>query len=72
MPRMSPQLICFSYHKSGTSLFLHVMTKISQRLGLTLVNHYGLVDRLDPDRTSFCCRILCCVPRSTGRIELSA
>jgi hypothetical protein len=49
MPRTSPQLICFSYHKSGTSLFLHVMTKISQRLGLTLVNHYGRVDRLDPE-----------------------
>jgi hypothetical protein len=43
-----PQLICFSYHKTGTSLFLHVMTKICQRLGLVLVNHYGLVERLDP------------------------
>jgi len=41
-------LICFSYHKTGTSLFLHVMTKICQRLGLVLVNHYGLVERLDP------------------------
>lgn len=28
---------------------LHVMTKISQRLGLSLVNHYGLVERLDPN-----------------------
>jgi hypothetical protein len=49
MPRSSPQLICFSYHKSGTSLILHVMTKVSERLGLTLTNHYGLVRRLDPD-----------------------
>jgi hypothetical protein len=47
MSRLSPQLICFSYHKSGTSLFLHVMTKVSERLGLTLANHYGLVERLD-------------------------
>jgi hypothetical protein len=51
MSRISPQLLVFSYHKSGTSLFLHVMTKVSDRLGLTLANHYGLVDRLglEPD-----------------------
>jgi hypothetical protein len=49
MSRVSPQLIVFSYHKSGTSLFFHVMTKVSQRLGLSLTNHYGLVDRLDVD-----------------------
>jgi hypothetical protein len=42
-------LIVFSYHKSGTSLLLHVMTKVSQRLGLSLVNHFGLVDRIAPD-----------------------
>jgi hypothetical protein len=47
MSRISPQLLVFSYHKSGTSLFLHVMTKVSDRLGLTLANHYGLVDLLD-------------------------
>jgi hypothetical protein len=47
MSRVSPQLIVFSYHKSGTSLFLHVMTKVSKILGLTLVNHYGLVERLE-------------------------
>jgi hypothetical protein len=49
MSRSSPQLLCFSYHKSGTSLFLHVMTKVCERLGLTLANHYGLVERLDPE-----------------------
>jgi hypothetical protein len=48
--RLSPQLICFSYHKSGTSLFLHVMTKVCRRLGLTLANHYGRVERLDPEQ----------------------
>jgi hypothetical protein len=47
MSRVSPQLIVFSYHKSGTSLFLHVMTKVCEKLGLTLANHYGLVNRLD-------------------------
>ena len=48
MPLVSPQLICFSYHKSGTSLFFHVMTKVSARLGLRLANFYGLVEQLDP------------------------
>jgi len=49
MTRVSPQAIVFSYHKSGTSLLLHVMEKVGKRLGLTLVNHFGLVDRLDPE-----------------------
>jgi hypothetical protein len=47
MSRVSPQLFVFSYHKSGTSLLLHVMTKVCDRLGLTLANCFGLVDRLD-------------------------
>jgi hypothetical protein len=47
MSRVLPQLIVFSYHKSGTTLFWHVMRKVSERLGLSLVNHYGLVDRLE-------------------------
>jgi hypothetical protein len=51
MTRVSPQLICFSYHKSGTSLLLQVMTKVSARLGLRLANHFGLVQHLasEPD-----------------------
>jgi hypothetical protein len=48
MSRAMPQLICFSYHKTGTSLFLHVMTKVCARLGFTLANYYGLVTCLDP------------------------
>jgi hypothetical protein len=47
MSRATPQLICFSYHKSGTTLFFHVMTKVCERLNLTLVNHYCMVDQLD-------------------------
>ncbi len=46
MSRVSPQLIVFSYHKSGTSLLLHVMTKVCDRLGLTLSNQFGLVEGL--------------------------
>src|SRR5271170_7348660 len=49
MSRVSPQLIVFSYHKSGTSLLLHVMTKVCERLGLSLVNYFGVVDRLEPE-----------------------
>ena len=47
LARILPQLICFSYHKTGTSLFLHVMTKVCGRLGLGLANYYGLVEHLD-------------------------
>lgn len=49
MSRVAPQSICFSYHKTGTSLFLQVMTKVCAKLGLTLVNHYGLVEQLEPE-----------------------
>jgi hypothetical protein len=49
MPFASPQLICFSYHKSGTTLLLHTMTKVSARLGLSLENHYGQVEQVGPD-----------------------
>jgi hypothetical protein len=49
MTQTSPQLICFSYHKSGTTLLLHVMTKASEALGLRLFNHYGLVECLSPE-----------------------
>jgi Sulfotransferase domain len=49
VPRISPQLLVFSYHKTGTSLLLHVMTKVSKILGLALENRYGLVDQLDSE-----------------------
>jgi hypothetical protein len=49
MARLARKLVCFSYHKSGTSLLLHVMTKVSRALGLSLANHYGLVGRIDLD-----------------------
>lgn len=34
MTRVAPQRLVFSYHKTGTSLFLHVMTKVAARLGI--------------------------------------
>jgi hypothetical protein len=49
MARVSPQVLVFSYHKTGTSLFLHVMTKVSRSLGLTLDNRFGLVTDLSPE-----------------------
>jgi hypothetical protein len=48
MGRVSPQLIVFSYHKTGTSLLLHVMTKVGERLGLTVETKFGMVAGLDP------------------------
>lgn len=47
--RSSTQLVVFSYHKSGTSLFYHVMTRVAARLGLKLLNYYGMVNEIDPD-----------------------
>ena len=45
----SPQSIVCSYHKTGTSLFFHVVTGVARRLGLTLLNCYGMVDEIDPE-----------------------
>jgi len=36
-------MLVFSYHKSGTTLFLQVMTRVAEALGLSLSNHYGMV-----------------------------
>lgn len=46
---MTPQRLVFSYHKTGTSLFLAVMNKVGERLGLRVVTQYGLVTQIDPD-----------------------
>jgi hypothetical protein len=32
-----------------TSRFYHVMTRVAARFGLTLSNHYGMVDEIDPE-----------------------
>src|SRR3954453_13600334 len=49
MPRAAPQLLVFSYHKWGTSLMWHVMTKAAATLGLTLQNRYGFVPAIEPE-----------------------
>jgi len=40
------QILVFSYHKTGTSLFLNVMTRIARTMGLRLANLYGPVGRV--------------------------
>lgn len=45
--RARPQMLVFSYHKSGTTLFLRVMGAVAAALGLKLENHYGLVSSID-------------------------
>ncbi len=46
--RTRAQMLVFSYHKSGTTLFLRVMTRVAEALGLSLSNQYGMVLNLDP------------------------
>jgi hypothetical protein len=43
-----PQAFIFSYHKSGTSLFAHVMDRVAAACGLTIGVHYGKVWAVDP------------------------
>jgi hypothetical protein len=43
-----PQILVFTYHKTGTALFEHVMRAVAARFGLTVALHYGLIEKLDP------------------------
>jgi hypothetical protein len=43
-----PQMLVFSYHKSGTSLFARVMPKVAAALGLRIGTRYGMVWDIDP------------------------
>ncbi len=45
----APQRLIFTYHKSGTSLFDHVMRRLGEQLGLSVVVQYGRVAHIDPD-----------------------
>jgi hypothetical protein len=38
----------FTYHKTGTVLFDHIMRAVAARFGLIVALHYGLVERIDP------------------------
>jgi hypothetical protein len=46
--RARAQMLVFSYHKSGTTLFLRVMTRVAEALGLGLSNQYGMALKIDP------------------------
>ncbi len=43
-----PQILVCTYHKSGTTLFDHVMNKIGAAFGLTVVTRYGLAQAIPP------------------------
>ena len=42
------QILVFTYHKTGTVLFEHVMGRVAQRCGLRIVTRYGFVPALEP------------------------
>jgi hypothetical protein len=46
---LRPQLIVFTYHKTGTVLFEAITQALAAQLGLKFARHYGFVRRLDPD-----------------------
>ncbi len=48
LERARPQMLVFSYHKSGTTLFLRIMSAVAEALGLQLANRYGMVSVIDP------------------------
>lgn len=48
-PGHSPQMLVFSYHKSGTTLFHVILRKIAERLNLRMAALFGMVDAIDPD-----------------------
>ena len=45
---LRPQILVFTYHKTGTVLFEQVMRAVAARFGLTVAVHFGWVERLDP------------------------
>ena len=45
---MRPQILVFTYHKTGTVLFEKVMRAVAQRFCLTVAVHFGWVENVDP------------------------
>ena len=45
---MRPQILVFTYHKTGTVLFEHVMRAVAAPFGLTVALHFGLIEKVDP------------------------
>ncbi|MGH7155553.1 MAG: hypothetical protein ACREF3_16620 [Acetobacteraceae bacterium] len=48
MNRIRPQILLFTYHKSGTTLFNYVFRKLADRLGLSMTGLYGMTREIDP------------------------
>jgi hypothetical protein len=48
-PALHRQLLIFSYHKSGTTLFHRIMHGLAARLGLSIHVQYGMVYDIDAD-----------------------
>ena len=47
-PEKRPQILVFSYHKSGTTLFHRVMHRLAERLGRSIRVQYGMANSIDP------------------------
>ena len=45
---LRPQILVFTYHKTGTVLFEQVMRAVAARFGLTVAVHFGWVEKVDP------------------------
>ena len=48
MTRTRPQILLFTYHKSGTTLFHNAFRKVADRLGMSMTEMYGVVRAIDP------------------------
>lgn len=42
------QILIFTYHKTGTVLFAHIMAALSARFGLRMSERFGMVDAVEP------------------------
>jgi hypothetical protein len=47
---LRPQILVFTYHKTGTVLFEQVMRAVAARFGLTMAVRFGWVEKLDPSK----------------------
>jgi hypothetical protein len=45
---LRPQILVFTYHKTGTVLFEQIMRAVAARFGLTMAVQFGWVEKLDP------------------------
>lgn len=46
-PQKRPQILVFTYHKSGTTLFDRVMRRVAEQFGLRLMQQYGMAYDID-------------------------